>query len=56
MSNISKNHFSGEEILLNSIMHIHCNTAEGGTDQNWMAVDERGGVVRIFYFAEVINE
>ena len=48
--------FSGEEVLLNSLSDIHCITAEGGADQNRMAVDVRGGAVRIFHFAEVINE
>ena len=56
MRNISKYHFSGEGVLLNSIMDIHCSTAEGGVDQNWMAVDVRGGEVKIFHFAELINE
>ena len=37
-------------------MDIHCSTAEGGADQNWMAVDVRGGAVEILHFAEVINE
>ena len=25
--------FSGEGVLLNSVMDIHCNTVEGGVDQ-----------------------
>ena len=41
MMNISKYHFSGERVLLNSIMDIHCSTAEGGADQNRMAVHVR---------------
>ena len=56
MRNISKYHFSGEGVLLNSIMVIHCSKAEGGADQNRMAVDERGRAVKNFHFAEVINE
>ena len=47
--------FSGEGVLLNSIMDIHCSTAEEGADQNRMAVDVRGGAVKIFHFDEVIN-
>ena len=54
--NISKYHFSDEEVPLNLIMDIHCSTAEGGADQNRMAVDVRGGTVKIFHFAEVINK
>ena len=54
--NISKYHFLGEGVLLNSIMDIYCSTAEGEADQNRMAVDVRGGAVRSFHFAEVINE
>ena len=53
---ISKHHFSGGGFILNSIMDIHCSTAEGGADKNRTAVDVRGGVVRILHFAEVINE
>ena len=30
MMDISKYHFSGERVLLNSVMDIHCSTAEGG--------------------------
>ena len=45
---MSKYRFLGEGVLLNSIMDIHCSTAEGGTDQNWMAVDVRGGAVKFF--------
>ena len=48
--------FSGEGVLLNSIMDIHGSTAGGGADQNRMAVDLRGGEDKIFQFAEVINE
>ena len=48
--------FSGEGLLLNLIMDIHCSAAEGGAGQNRMAVDMRGRVVKIFHFAEVINE
>ena len=54
--NISKYHFSGEGVLPNSVMDIHCSTAEGGADQNRIAVDVRGGAVKIFHFAEDINE
>ena len=53
---LSKYHFSGEGVLLNSVMDIHCSTAEGGADQNRMAVDVRGGAVKSFHFAEVISE
>ena len=56
MRNISKYHFSGEEVLLISIIDIHCSAPEGGTDQNWLAVDARGRVVKTFHFAKVINE
>ena len=48
--------FSDEVVLLNSIMDIQCSTADGGADQNQMAVDVRGGAVKFFHFAEVINE
>ena len=34
----------------------HYNTAEGGADQNRMVLDVREGAVKIFHFAEVINE
>ena len=34
LRSISEYHFSGERVLLNSIMGIHCSTAEGGADQN----------------------
>ena len=44
-SNISKHYFSGGRVILNSIMVIHCGAEEGGADQNWMAVDVRGGAV-----------
>ena len=53
---LSKYHFLGEGVLLNSVMDIHCSTAEGGADQNQMAVDVRGGAVKSFHFAEVISE
>ena len=53
---LSKYHFSSEGVLLNSVMDIHCSTSEGGEDQNWMAVDVRGGAVKSFHFAEVISE
>ena len=56
MRNTLKYHFSGEGVLLNSIMDIHCSTTEGGADQNRMAVDVRGGAVKVLRFAEVINE
>ena len=39
LRNISKHHFSGEVVHLNSIMDIHCSTAEGGADQ----CEDRGG-------------
>ena len=45
--------FSGEGVLLNSIMDIHGSTEERGTDKNPMAVDVRGGAVKIFHFAEL---
>ena len=56
MRNISKHHFSGGKVLLNSIKDIHCSTAEGGADQNGMAVDAGRGAVKIFHFAKDINE
>ena len=56
MRNISKYYFSGEGVVLNSVMNIHCSTAEGGADQNRKAVDVRVEKVEIFHFAEVINE
>ena len=56
MRNISKHHFLDEGVLLNSIIDIHCSTAEGGAGQNWMVVDVRGRAVKIFHFAEVVNE
>ena len=46
MRNISKYNFSGEGVLLNSIMDIQCSTTEGGVDQNRIAVDVRGGEVK----------
>ena len=51
-----KHYFSGGGVLLSSIMEINCSTAEEGADQNRTAVDLRGGSVKIFHFAEVINE
>ena len=54
MRNIWKYNFSGEGVLLNSIMDIHCRKAKGGADQSWMAVDVRRGVVKIFHFAEFV--
>ena len=56
MRNISKHHFSGGGVLLNSIMDLHCSATEGGADQNQMTVDVRGGAVKVFHFAEVINK
>ena len=56
MRNISKHNFLDEVVLLNSIIDIHCSTAEEGAGQNWMAVDVRGRAVKSFHFAEVINE
>ena len=57
MRNISKYHFFwGEGVLLNSIMNIHCSTAEWGADQKRMAIDVRGGAVKLFHFSEIINE
>ena len=56
MRNISKYHFSGDGVLLNSIIDIHCSTAEGGADQNCMVIDKRGGAAQIFHFTGVINE
>ena len=38
------------------ISGTHYNTAEGGADQNQMVLDVREGAVKIFHFAEVINE
>ena len=37
-------------------MDIHCSKADGRAVQNRLAVDVRGGAVKKFYFAEVINE
>ena len=54
MRNISK-HFSGGGTLLNSIMDIHSIKADGGADQNLIAVDV-SWAVKVFYFAEIINE
>ena len=39
-----------------SVGGTHYNTAEGGADQNRMVLDVREGAVKIFHFAEVINE
>ena len=44
MRNTSKYHFSGEGVVLNSIMDIDYSMAKGGADQNRMAVDVRGAV------------
>ena len=44
--NISKYHFLGEGVLLNSIMDIHCSTAE---NQHRMAVDVRRDAVKFFH-------
>ena len=52
--NIWKHHFWGGGIHLNSIMDIHCSTAEGGADQNRMVVNVMGGAIKIFHFVEVI--
>ena len=55
--NISKYHFSGERVLLNSIMDIHYSTAEGGADQNRMAVHVRGGaVIWSFWFVHCMYQ
>ena len=56
MRNISKHHFSGGKVLLNSIKDIHYNTAEGDADQTGVAVDAGRGAVKIFHFAKAINE
>ena len=56
LRSISEYHFSGERVLLNSIMGIHCSTAEGGADQNWMAVDMRGEAVKLLHLTEVMSE
>ena len=56
MTNISKHHWSGRGMLQNSIMDIHRSTAEGWADQNWIAINVKGGALKIFHFAEVINE
>ena len=37
-------------------MDIHGSTAETVTGHDWMAADVKGGVVKIFHFAGVINE
>ena len=37
-------------------MDFYCCTAEGVADQDWMAVDVRGGAVKFFPFAEIIKE
>ena len=56
MTNILKYCFSGEGVLLDSIIDIHCGTGEERADQNWITVDVSGGTVKIFQFAKVINE
>ena len=56
MRNISKYHFLGRGVLLNSIIDIHYSKAEGGADQNCMAVDIKGEAFKSFDFAKVINE
>ena len=56
MRNISKLHFSGGGVLLNSISDVNCGTAERGADQNRLALDVRGGAVKRFHFAQIINE
>ena len=56
LRNISKYHFSGEVVLLNSVTDIHFSTAEGVVDQNRMAVDVRGWAVKIFHLSEVRKE
>ena len=48
--------FFGEGVLLNSIMDIHFSIAETGAGQHRMAADVRGGTVKMFHFAVVINE
>ena len=53
---ISKHHFLRGAVSLSSIIYVHCSTVDGGADQIWIAVVVRGGVVKIFDFAEVINE
>ena len=55
MRNISKYHFLGRGVLLNSIIDIHCGTAEEGTDQNCMTVEIKGEAFKSFDFAKVIN-
>ena len=49
MKNILKYHILGERVLLNSIMDIHLSTAEGGADQNQMAVHVRVGAVILIF-------
>ena len=56
LRNISKLHFSGGRVILNSIMGIHYSTEKGGADQNRMTVDVRGWAFKTFHFAEIINE
>ena len=56
LRNISKYHFSGEVVLLNSVTDIHFSTAEGVVDQNRVAVDVRGWAVKIFHLSEVRKE
>ena len=43
MRNISKHHFPGGGVVLNSVMDIHSSKAEEGPDQNRMAVYMRDG-------------
>ena len=50
MRNISKHHFSGGGVLLNSIMDIHCSAEEGGADRYRMTVDVREWAVKSFHF------
>ena len=56
MRNISKLHFSGGRVILNSVMDIHYSTEKGGADQNRMTVDVREWAFKTFYFVEIINE
>ena len=56
MRNISKYNFSGEGVILRSFMDIDCSTVEGEADQNRMTVDVKRREIKIFHFAEVINE
>ena len=56
MRNISKYHFLSRGVLLNSVIDIHCSTAEGGTDQNCMTADIKREAFKSFDLAKVINE